>query len=278
MKLLTYIFLFFSVVPMIAQQNQGQVIASLSRLGIKEKQVGTSILHVDYAMNADSIGQENTYIDLGRLEVGKECCKYYSVFLRQSIGDTRKTSSGGSIIRGKKKGKNSLYWNDIQYADLFFKDGRVTEYVTMPMWMDRYNCQFTEDCPPQQWTLHVETQTILGHKCQKATCHWRGRDYVAWFASDIPVRRGPWRFNGLPGLILKIYDTGHYYTFEAVSIRNTNAPIMLSEFKYPVSTRTKIRKVQRAAQVNFCKAIGGAELDGTPINEPDKPFEQLEKE
>ena len=44
-----------------AQQNQGEVIPSTkTRRGLKEKQVGTTIMYVDYAMNADSIGQERT--------------------------------------------------------------------------------------------------------------------------------------------------------------------------------------------------------------------------
>lgn len=233
-------------------------------------------MHVDYAMNAKDIGNEATYIDLGRLEVGKECFKYYSVFLQQCEESVRVVNGGQSIARGVKEG--SSWWNDIQYADLYFKDGRVTEYVTMPMYMKRYNCQFTEECPAQPWTLHSETEVILQHECQKATCHWRGRDYIAWFAPDIPVRRGPWRFNGLPGLILKIYDINRYYTFEAVGIKRISEPILLSDFKYPVSTRNKIRKLQRAAQINYCRMIGGAQLDGTPINLPDTPFEPLEDE
>ena len=28
-----------------------------------------------------------------------------------------------------------------------------------------------ETYPLQQWKMDTETQTILGHRCQKATCH-----------------------------------------------------------------------------------------------------------
>ena len=95
---------------------------------------------------------------------------------------------------------------------------------------------------------------------------------MAWFAPDIPIKRGPWRFNGLPGLILKLYDTDRFYTFEAVSLKNVNEPMMLYEFNYMKSTRQRVRKLQRVLQVNFWKATAQS-------NEfPDKPFEQLEKE
>lgn len=273
MKLrITFIAIYSCFVAILfAQQNQGEAVRSAkTRFGLKEKQVGTSIMHVDYAMNADTIGKEWTYIDLQRLEISKDCAKYSSLFLKRSVSST--SSKQGSIIKGNKGGKRGSYWNDIQYTDLYFKDGQVTEYASMPMWNMGNDSQFTEPCPPQQWELNIETTTILGYRCQKATCHWRGRDFVAWFTPDIPVKRGPWRFNGLPGLILKLYDTDHYYTFEAVNLKKTNEPMMLYDFNYAPNTRQRVRKLQHAFQVNFWKAVTGESKF------PNKPFEPLEKE
>lgn len=102
--------------------------------------------------------------------------------------------------------------------------------------MERYNACYTEPAVQQQWTFGGERQTILGHQCQRATCHWRGRDFEAWFAPDIPVRLGPWTFGGLPGLILKLYDTQRLYTWEAVSLRSGTFPI--TKRTTPTSTRT----------------------------------------
>ena len=82
-----------------AQQNQGEAIPSTkTRRGLKEKQVGTTIMYVDYAMNADSIGQERTYIDKQRLEIGRDCAKYSSLFLKQFVGSTRPTKDGQGIM------------------------------------------------------------------------------------------------------------------------------------------------------------------------------------
>lgn len=287
MNLRIFLFAISSIIAssMYAQQNQGLAYPTTkTRLGLRETQVGTTMMYVDYAMNADTIGQEGTYIDLQRLEVGNGCSKYSSLFLKRSVERTRVV--GPNIAIGKKDGKNGTFWNDIQYTDLYFKDGQVTEYVSMPMHNTRNNSWFTEPCPPQQWTLHNDTMTVLEHRCQKATCHWRGRDFVAWFAKDIPIRRGPWKFNGLPGLILKLYDTDRFYTFEAVNLKNSNEPMMLYDFKsmtpnelktvydhkYIKSTRERVRKLQHALQVNFWKATAGS------TKFPDKPFEQLEKE
>ena len=183
-----------------AQQNQGEAFPSTkTRRGLKEKQVGTTIMYVDYAMNADSIGQEQTYIDKQRLEIGRDCAKYSSLFLKQFVGSTRPTKDGQAILRGGKPGKNNGFWNDIQFTDLFFKDGQVTEYADMPMRHEGNNSQFTEPCPPQQWTLHNENKTILEHRCQKATCHWRGARLCSMVCSRYSYKTRPVAFQRLAG-------------------------------------------------------------------------------
>ena len=63
------------------------------------------------------------------------------------------------------------------------------------------------------WEIHPETKMIKDYKAQKATTSFAGRDYVAWFTTEVPVSDGPYKFNGLPGLILEVADTGNDYVF-----------------------------------------------------------------
>lgn len=58
------------------------------------------------------------------------------------------------------------------------------------------------------------------YTCVKATAKFRGRTYEAWFASDIPIFNGPWKFGGLPGLILSLTDSKNEYHFECIGIEN----------------------------------------------------------
>ena len=69
-----------------------------------------------------------------------------------------------------------------------------------------------------KWELHNETMTIKGYNTQKASCKYGGREWIAWFTKDIPYNDGPYKFNGLPGLILKIYDKKRHYTYEVLYI------------------------------------------------------------
>lgn len=51
------------------------------------------------------------------------------------------------------------------------------------------------------------------NKVKKATCYFRGRNYTAWYSLDFPVKYGPWKFNGLLGLIFEVYDETRRYNW-----------------------------------------------------------------
>lgn len=68
------------------------------------------------------------------------------------------------------------------------------------------------------WTIHDQLKVLYGYTLQKATTRYGGRDWIAWFAPQIPLSEGPYKFAGLPGLIVEIYDTQNHYRFEMTSI------------------------------------------------------------
>ncbi|NJL13284.1 MAG: GLPGLI family protein [Microscillaceae bacterium] len=52
------------------------------------------------------------------------------------------------------------------------------------------------------WQLLPDRDTtILGYPCQRARAEFRGRTYVACFSPALHPFGGPWKFEGLPGLI-----------------------------------------------------------------------------
>lgn len=227
----------------------------------KMEVLDTTRLRVRYAFCAEKIDDPKTYIDLQRLDVGKRVVKYYSqfVYLSDSLvtlwWKENKGGSGPSWLGegGREKGQ----WSEYEWSDYFFENGKLTEYCQMPLWLNKYNSWYTEPAPKQQWTLHNETQTVIGYKCQRATCRFRGRDFEAWFAPSIPVKQGPWKFQGLPGLILKVYDKDKLYTLEAIGLETRQYPI--TRFKqskeYSRSTREKVWKMQRQWHENWFKAV-----------------------
>lgn len=269
----------------LAQQKQGHVRRPKPRgVGVNTV-VGQAQLEVQYAFNATDIKNQNTYIDLHCLLVGKDgLSKQYSVFLERSdsLYDAYLKShpnAEGVPSNSFTLGRNGEYWSEYQYTEIFTEDGMQTFYSWMPWAMEKYNAYYTEPTGMQKWTVGTETQLILGHKCQKATCNWRGRNFVAWFASDIPVRLGPWKFNGLPGLILKVYDTEKLYVYEAVSLRSGNFAIKKRDYnEFGKDSRNHIYRLQVAANRDHLKT-GGAINRKTGLPASKKfPYDPLEKE
>lgn len=84
------------------------------------------------------------------------------------------------------------------------------------------------------WQIEKGHKKILNYNCTKAITNFRGRNYEAWFSEEIPIPNGPWKFCGLPGLILEIYDTERIYNFELTGI-NLKADINLDEIKIPLA-------------------------------------------
>jgi len=65
-----------------------------------------------------------------------------------------------------------------------------------------------------KWELLADEQsTILGFICKKAKLRYRGRNYIAYYCPDIPCQNGPFKFHGLPGLIMEIQTTDEDLNF-----------------------------------------------------------------
>lgn len=78
--------------------------------------------------------------------------------------------------------------------------------------------QYEED-RPIAWQIHSETKKIGDYLAQKASTEFGGRHWDAWFTADVPVFDGPYKFSGLPGLIIKIEDHEGKYSFDLKEIR-----------------------------------------------------------
>jgi GLPGLI family protein len=76
--------------------------------------------------------------------------------------------------------------------------------------------------PAIDWKITDETKKISQLNCQKAIGAWRGRTYEAWFCTDLPFHAGPWKLNGLPGLIVEAFDTRKQVSFKFEGYRTLN--------------------------------------------------------
>lgn len=85
--------------------------------------------------------------------------------------------------------------------------------ITFNNRIGRDNYSYTEKVN-LNWDITSETAKIDEYKTQKATTNFGGRKWTAWFTSDLPVSDGPYKFSGLPGLIVKLEDDKGDYVFQ----------------------------------------------------------------
>lgn len=84
------------------------------------------------------------------------------------------------------------------------------------------NYLIAEPFPEMDWKIGNDTLTISGLACQMATTQFKGRNYTAWFCPELPFSSGPWKLNGLPGLIVEAYDINKEVVFKFDGFEQVN--------------------------------------------------------
>ncbi|WP_282116728.1 GLPGLI family protein [Cellulophaga baltica] len=78
-----------------------------------------------------------------------------------------------------------------------------------------------------QWNLTTNTKEILGYLCQEAKATYGTREYTAYFTTQLTYPDGPWRFSGLPGLILEIKSDDDFFKLIATSIATKKEKLVI---------------------------------------------------
>lgn len=131
------------------------------------------------------------------------------------------------------------------------------------------NYKYKEEYRPIKWKVSDEFTDVLGHKCRKAVCSYRGVEWTVWYAPDIKYSYGPWRLNGLPGMILKAESGNGSHKFEAIGLRKKSTPIIYDQ---QLSTGKLIERKQyldmdKDAKLNGVKGYWESYLED-PANRP----------
>lgn len=124
-----------------------------------------------------------------------------------------KTLSNPIVIKGNSAHTSREALTQFHYEILKEKQSGNSYYtLQIPKLDDRF--YYLEEMDQFDWTILPETKKIKDYVVQKATTSFAGRVYIAWFTPEIPIAEGPYKFNGLPGLILEIVDTKEQWVFE----------------------------------------------------------------
>jgi GLPGLI family protein len=240
-RLLLFIFLFFPI--LVSSQNNYQVKYNMTTLfdGLKNYEAKLSF--------SDS----QSYFE-------------YILAVKDTATIESQDSNGNIKISIPEKKAQKIYF-----------DFKTKKYYEIKYIKEEFVVQDTINLP--NWNIFEEIKNINNHQCRKATSTFKGRNYEVWFTDEYPTMCGPWKLNGLPGLIILAQDQKREVFFEAIEIFKTpdviEEPTISNKIISPDEFQLEVQKMQKNIEerlksmgdrnskvsVKFGKAVGIEILD-----------------
>ena len=170
----------------------------------------------EYKFAIDSTAKDKTETELMNLDIAPKGSKFYSkdyqeldslmiAYIQKQVKSGIKDFSlSGMGYKGEMR-----YFVEKSYPDY------VLSYFNSLL-SDEY---LVKDTRKQEWKILSDKEKIGNFNAQKAICDFAGRKWTAWFTTDIPIQDGPYKFHGLPGLIIKLEDNTHSHIFELKGVK-----------------------------------------------------------
>jgi len=215
-----------------------------------------------FSQKKDKNNKEFSFRDTLTLDIGSQMSRYYdesktyrdSVFssvlsdydmsriksisvLKDAESDIFDNSTGDTYRNNNYDGISEQIYKDRKNGTIIMLN---TAGGISPEWY-----KGTDQVGALDWAITSDTAVFFNYPCQKADLHFRGRDYEVWFTPQIPINDGPWKFFGLPGLILKVKESQGQFDFECIGLEYLNMPytIKIPEYKYFECNRKEYGKV-----------------------------------
>ncbi len=275
------IFLLICACPLLSKAQSVSISGSWAKETAKlrsNKTIDTGVMECvyNYRIIDHSVGDMREYHAI--LEIGDSISKF------ESYGSYRLDS----VLGGKQQMSNEDFLKLYNIYRPDFKEFLLENVNTNQLSyygkvsIDSYTYQ--EKTPQINWVLSDSTKEICGYLCHQATATFRGRNWVAWYC-DIPKNVGPWKLNGLPGLILAAQTEDKEHDFTAISVRKSSSPITIPDKEYFKTTREHFNKALADYKSNPAKSwknspLAPKDMNGKPMPIPKRKlfYNPLEKE
>lgn len=192
--------------------------------------------NVIYEMNWKPIKTDTTkHKEYGVLSLNPK----YAIF--EAMDNFKRDSIQTAVVKNYYKNKGQLHLpddrTDAKFSSVIIKNQstkeiKVEEKIFSSVY--KYSCT-----PTLKWKIHNNKQEMFfDYPVKKATLDFGGRKWTALYTEHIPIPEGPYKFGGLPGLILKISDDSGDYSFEIKGITKDITDLSERNFSYNVISLT----------------------------------------
>ena len=198
----------------------------------KYETLDTCYLNVSYQFKYRNSEKDDSlsFDDIMDLQMGR----YYNAFFSRDLRalDTQNTKELKSTMQFSTIPENYVGF------DLLFNHKDSLTTVTNRLPYTSQVIEYSESSESPEWTyIPDEIATVMDYHCHVATCNYGGRNWKVYYTNDIPVPYGPWKLNGVKGLVLKAEDSENNFIFEAVGLTQKPQPIIRYDW-----SRKKMKK------------------------------------
>ena len=228
-----------------------------------------ALVHYTFSHIRDTTNRANVYTENMELLIGKNASVYRSADkrvhdekMKQFIADQAKTGTTNMMNFagvGGPRGSSTAFFQFQAEKKLIRQEKIVNLYL------------LDQVLPVFNWKITADTASFGSLQCQKATTTFKGRNYEAWFCPALPFRSGPWKLNGLPGLILEASDTKKEVIWKFDGLENANK---IAEKSVSVAEADKESSSKKPGLLGF----GAETYSFKTIELPENSIKTTEKE
>ena len=217
----------------------------------------------EYKFISDSTNVDDVKTEMMFLDTTKDGSKYYSYTVFNSDSIMKVDLEKQLAATGSINVKSDMQKGSVRYSvTKTYPDYKINLHRRLGM--DAYNIS---DDRKINWKISSEKEKIGEWNAQKAEADFAGRHWIAWFSTEIPIQDGPYKFRGLPGLIVKIEDKTGSHKLELKGIKNIKKELDINVFdaKEIAINSKQFQKVLKEYENDPTKGIKQIQMGGTSI-------------
>lgn len=179
-----------------------------------------AIVRYSFSHTRDTTNRGNVYTENMKLLIGKNASVYRSADkplqdeqIKKQVAEQISAGARGNIqvnLGNKGRITGTEYFQFQAEKKLIRQERQFNYYLVEEKW------------PVINWKITTDTASFGSLHCQKAITTFRGRTYEAWFCPALPFRSGPWKLNGLPGLIVEASDSKKEVIFKFAGLEDAS--------------------------------------------------------
>ncbi|MBK1441533.1 GLPGLI family protein [Parapedobacter sp. ISTM3] len=195
------------------------ILAGVSTFGhlfaVRAQESDVALAHVKYELVHidDTNFRDNPRREDMMLYIGRRSAMYNSFTLASTLEKMKKEmesrqradAAKAGAANGPSQSRFFVSSPNVSNETLYLFPQENNAFLTNRLGASTYI--IPQEYPQIDWQIGDDVKEIGGYTCQQAIGTFGGREYTVWFAPELPFPYGPWKLNGLPGLILEAEDS-----------------------------------------------------------------------